>query len=952
MLELSMDCPARKRQRLSFSAPEEPVDNLSQEKSAGFDALETGFSQSASSQLLRDQSGASNHSRGAVTAKDSVDDAENPFSALGSLPGSSFVRPLRGQGFKSASEIIHEGSQEHTFQSDNRLPVEPGYDAWFKPASDAHFVGFQTAAGAVSSIPSKPFALTFEPANVTFSTASNKGIFAPSKAALAAAQAKIEAIWNEDEETQSCPTVSSDQASVDVFSAAETTSSFRRPALQTLYNGFSPSKTPLPSSLHIKESNVTPLMSAMERMKAKGKAVDIQETESMVQGIDGQRSFLPSTLSSTPKPRHSERFVSPLMTPLTKEPAVTDSPIVSHDKSRPAFSSAATRLSAPQREFITPSKPKLAAGPSSLSINTHSALMSKGQRYKSAKQPFVTPFKSGVRSGSPLISPSLNRLPTSANMRQTQGTSLKFPTQNTTSDRDGYSRVFDLSPPPNRISLRSSGLRPQHHDAENLEFCGIQLLELRRIVPSVAPYYSFHTVSHTSGAQNVSGMLGPSAAFEELKRRGCKLATKPWVDNHWSLILWKLAGMVLLDPEQERDPNRRKWCWSEVLRQLLYRYERELNQGKRPALRKITAQDAPAALPMVLCISNIFWPEDERGSDGLAVDRAPELEVTDGWYRLRAKVDAPINRGINRGVIRVGRKIGVIGARLNSERKEPSEILEAYNTTRLVLTGNSSHLMPWHAKLGFLQGPFTSTLHSLTADGGCVAAMDIVITKVFPIAYLEFVGDGEVKRREGPRNGAEEFKLHEQWKGIREREAFKLRHELDKRLARLEGYIDRLQRRAGTNFHPDEDESPPDNIEDLYDALEDPVEANATITRLEPTEAGWLANHARASIHKEREAACDEIEKELQKICPPRDVRSFRVIVVQDARTRRRPANRVAQITVWDILNVFAGEDCKEAFNVGQRYLVSYQPKSTGSNILLEVGDQFGARTTVCLDEL
>jgi breast cancer 2 susceptibility protein len=38
------------------------------------------------------------------------------------------------------------------------------------------------------------------------------------------------------------------------------------------------------------------------------------------------------------------------------------------------------------------------------------------------------------------------------------------------------------------------------------------------------------------------------------------------------LILWKLAGMVYLDPELENDPKRKRWCWSEVIRQLLYRY--------------------------------------------------------------------------------------------------------------------------------------------------------------------------------------------------------------------------------------------------------------------------------------------------------------------------------------------------------------------------------------------
>ena len=94
------------------------------------------------------------------------------------------------------------------------------------------------------------------------------------------------------------------------------------------------------------------------------------------------------------------------------------------------------------------------------------------------------------------------------------------------------------------------------------------------------------------------------------------------------------------------------------------RCERELNQGKRPALRKVAARDAPAAFPMILCISDIIWSERRSREDGLATDQVPELELTDGWYRLRASVDSPMARAIGRGIIRTGRKLGIAGARV------------------------------------------------------------------------------------------------------------------------------------------------------------------------------------------------------------------------------------------------------------------------------------------------
>lgn len=109
------------------------------------------------------------------------------------------------------------------------------------------------------------------------------------------------------------------------------------------------------------------------------------------------------------------------------------------------------------------------------------------------------------------------------------------------------------------------------------------------------------------------------------------------------------------------------------------------------------------------------------------------------------------------------------------------EILEAYNSTKLVISGNSSHLVPWHTKLGFQRGPCVSTLHSLTADGGVVAAMDLMILKVslcstnsienidllfkmYPIAFFEFFEDEDgQRRRDGPRSEIEEAQINEKW---------------------------------------------------------------------------------------------------------------------------------------------------------------------------------------------
>ena len=60
---------------------------------------------------------------------------------------------------------------------------------------------------------------------------------------------------------------------------------------------------------------------------------------------------------------------------------------------------------------------------------------------------------------------------------------------------------------------------------------------------------------------------------------------------------------------------------------------------------------------MVLCISNIIWPENSS--------ETPIVEVTDGWYRLLADLDNTLVRAVVSGSIKVGRKIAVTGARVS-----------------------------------------------------------------------------------------------------------------------------------------------------------------------------------------------------------------------------------------------------------------------------------------------
>jgi breast cancer 2 susceptibility protein len=145
--------------------------------------------------------------------------------------------------------------------------------------------------------------------------------------------------------------------------------------------------------------------------------------------------------------------------------------------------------------------------------------------------------------------------------------------------------------------------------------------------------------------------------------------TDSWVKNHWSLIVWKLGNMIKAKP----DERSHWWTFEAVWHQLLYRYEREINRAERSAIKRIQEQDSPSQTPMVLLVSQIFWidpPVEEPPPDNpdqLQVSDGPiasGFELTDGWYRMNAKVDPVLAYAAKRGKISVGTKIEMTGAKV------------------------------------------------------------------------------------------------------------------------------------------------------------------------------------------------------------------------------------------------------------------------------------------------
>lgn len=77
---------------------------------------------------------------------------------------------------------------------------------------------------------------------------------------------------------------------------------------------------------------------------------------------------------------------------------------------------------------------------------------------------------------------------------------------------------------------------------------------------------------------------------------------------------------------------------SEINYLIFERYEREVNQGHRSAIKRILEGDAPPSMLLVLCISAIRSNDKSRAQacspmiNGFDYGEGAKVVLTDGWY--------------------------------------------------------------------------------------------------------------------------------------------------------------------------------------------------------------------------------------------------------------------------------------------------------------------------------
>jgi breast cancer 2 susceptibility protein len=257
--------------------------------------------------------------------------------------------------------------------------------------------------------------------------------------------------------------------------------------------------------------------------------------------------------------------------------------------------------------------------------------------------------------------------------------------------------------------------------------------------------------------------------------------------------------------------------------------------------------------------------------------------------------------------------------------------MEAQDKSSLSISGNSTCIAPWDAKLGFTNHTFVATLRSLSPEGGSAALLDLTILKMYPIGYREV---GEEHKEKAPWNEVEEQARLVAWERKRREAGEQAQRQFETMLNRL---ADITERATTLRAHPAAEPRADFDVEELLDELAEAKTLAALSTLDKPQlneiiELGneriqGLQNDAQTHIAEEMEVRQREVLRAgspgLQSICPQPKISNFRILQVRDSIAS--DFGMEGQLTVYSALN-YEGE-----FAVGNRYWVTNVKPRGGS---------------------
>ncbi|NWZ43970.1 BRCA2 protein, partial [Brachypodius atriceps] len=378
------------------------------------------------------------------------------------------------------------------------------------------------------------------------------------------------------------------------------------------------------------------------------------------------------------------------------------------------------------------------------------------------------------------------------------------------------------------------------------------------------------------------------------------LITEAWVYNHYRWIVWKLAAMEVSFPHEFA--NR---CLTPemVLLQLKYRYDLEVDKSKRSAIKKIMERDDAAGKTLVLCISKIISlntvvSPSSSNKNVESKKAAALIEVTDGWYGIRALLDPPLKAFLGKRRLTVGQKIIVHGAELVGPQNACTP-LEAPDSLMLKISANSTRRVRWHTKLGFHRDPrpFPLPLSSLYSEGGAVGCIDVVIQRTYPMQWMEKTSAGSYVFRNSRAEEREAAKHAEDQQKKLEALFAKIQTEYEKHEERTSRRTPRSRIVTRQQIHSLQDGA------ELYEAIQnasDPgyMEGYLSDDQLKALKAyrQLMNDRKQTQIQEQFKKALESAEQE-ENGCYKRDVSAVWRLYVVDYRKQEK--HKGAVLSIW-----------------------------------------------------
>ncbi|XP_075245516.1 uncharacterized protein LOC142339388 isoform X3 [Convolutriloba macropyga] len=233
------------------------------------------------------------------------------------------------------------------------------------------------------------------------------------------------------------------------------------------------------------------------------------------------------------------------------------------------------------------------------------------------------------------------------------------------------------------------------------------------------------------------------------------VATFEWVQNAYRWIIWKLASYAVCFPGIFDQTSFCLLSPDLVMFQLRYRYDKEYQMGQRSALRRIVEHDDTPMKLMVLFVSKVNPASP------------PYMEVSDGWYCIPCDTDQAMRELIYSGKVKLGRKIAVCGSQLINA-PQPTGPLEMSDSVRLKISYNGCRPANWDAKLGFVKDILTTSVGSTRVDGGSIPWMRVLVQRVYPKQFTEYLQNGNVVNMTQRQYTREIEKRRDEWESKRQ----------------------------------------------------------------------------------------------------------------------------------------------------------------------------------------